>query len=538
MSELQNPNMSLIDTTIKMRKEATEKRSFLPWGILNMSVAGMLYSEMSGKMFRSYYNIPEWLWYIEFGLAFLLSINALFDFWSYFKLAMSSPSLVLSPAQQKLLGVPDSYVQALPPQDLVKSNIPFSTPPTSMQGQSVLSYSPTRSPSVNPKFSSSCIGGYSPQIQALTPNSVSSCYASLPYSPNSSFSKMLSYSPGPVSPQYASTLGLAESSGLRSRYRSSPFAYSSPTDKEDYITDQKVLDTFLRSEEEKMQRTQIGSPDSSPPSNSASFWNYSRSPDYAHILTKFQYQLACRSPAPSALKDEADLGSKHATEEVWARVVMNHQLLDHIDSCTAKLRNWINDTVLVPLVNEFDSVNMLMRRLGCPELQIGESSISSLKQAALLKAPLIPTLNIIVQYLDITPNQEYLFERIKELSHGGCMSSFRWNAGGDLKGRKWDTDLPTDSANFQFSSHSQGFHLFLNSPDCASPPHLVPAWEMRLLCMCSVRTLILDCLRTPSILMEKLSLLSILYRPQTNQIPQKKIYSASIKAASLLLTMS
>lgn len=33
-----------------------------------------------------------------------------------------------------------------------------------------------------------------------------------------------------------------------------------------------------------------------------------------------------------------------------------------------------------------------------------------------------------------------------ELAHSGCMSSFRWNGGGDLKNRKWDTDLPTDCA--------------------------------------------------------------------------------------------
>ena len=26
------------------------------------------------------------------------------------------------------------------------------------------------------------------------------------------------------------------------------------------------------------------------------------------------------------------------------------------------------------------------------------------------------------------------------------MSSFRWNRGADFKARKWDTDLPTDSA--------------------------------------------------------------------------------------------
>lgn len=42
-----------------------------------------------------------------------------------------------------------------------------------------------------------------------------------------------------------------------------------------------------------------------------------------------------------------------------------------------------------------------------------EASISNLKQAAVAKASAIPTLNTIVQYLDITSNQEYLVERIK-----------------------------------------------------------------------------------------------------------------------------
>lgn len=42
-----------------------------------------------------------------------------------------------------------------------------------------------------------------------------------------------------------------------------------------------------------------------------------------------------------------------------------------------------------------------------------EASISSLKQAAVMKASSIPTLNSIVQYLDITPNQEYLVDRMR-----------------------------------------------------------------------------------------------------------------------------
>lgn len=136
---------------------------------------------------------------------------------------------------------------------------------------------------------------------------------------------------------------------------------------------------------------------------------------------------------------------------------------ESIDSWTAKLRNWINDTILVHLVKEIDSVNSQLRRLGCPELQIGEASITSLKQAAVVKASIIPTLNAIVQYLDITANQEYLVDRIKELAHSGCMSSFRWNGGGDLKNRKWDTDLPTDSAILM--------HLLCTYLDSRLPPH-------------------------------------------------------------------
>uniref|UniRef100_A0A8C6ZY23 Transmembrane protein 209 n=2 Tax=Nothoprocta perdicaria TaxID=30464 RepID=A0A8C6ZY23_NOTPE len=184
--------------------------------------------------------------------------------------------------------------------------------------------------------------------------------------------------------------------------------------------------------------------------------------EQAQVLRKFQYQLACRPLAPSTHKDEAHLSSPQAAEEVWARVIVNRRQLDHMDTWTARFRSWINDTILVPLVQEIESVSTQLRRMGYPEMQIGEASISSLKQAALVKAAAIPTLNTIVQYLDFTPNQEYLVERIKELSEGGCMSSFRWNRGGDFKGRKWDADLPTDCAILM--------HIFCTYLDSRLPP--------------------------------------------------------------------
>ncbi|RXM99871.1 Transmembrane protein 209 [Acipenser ruthenus] len=411
----------LIDRTIRMRREEQARKVVLAWGVLNVSLAGMIYTEMTGKMLSKYCNITYWpLWYIG--------------------------------------------IQASPPQKPENQEKPSPTQSSPVQGQSVLSYSPSRAPSASPKFSPGCITGYSPPLQSPSPAGSGSYSSSVAYSASNSFSKVVSYSPTPGSPPYPSSIGPAEGSNLRSRYRTSPTVFNSPGGKEDYMADLKSLEMFLRSEEEKRHRSQLGSPEAVSPSNSPTFWNYNRSVgDYAQTLRKFQYQLACRSQAPSANKDETDLGSKHAAEEVWARVTVNRQLLDRIDSWTAKLRNWINETILVPLVKEIDSVNTLLRRMGCPELQTGEASISSLKQAALVKASLIPTLNAIVQYLDITSNQEYLVERIKDLAHGGCMSSFRWNGGGNLKARKWDTDLPTDSAIIM--------HVLCTYLDSRLPPH-------------------------------------------------------------------
>ncbi|XP_063074134.1 transmembrane protein 209 [Engraulis encrasicolus] len=466
MTPAKNGMPNLIDRTMRMRREEQERQVVLAWAVLNGSIAGMIYTEMSGKLLSRYYNITYWpIWYIELALAVLFSLNALFDFWKYFKYTMAPSSIAMSPEQHRLLGLTNTSIKVSPVLKAEKKEAPSAAPPSSpLQGQSVLSFSPSRPPSASPKFSPptpSMVPGYSPPFTSPsgTPGSTGA------YSPSSlSFGKVLSASPSPGSPPYPSSVGPAEGCGLRARYRTSPSVFSSPGGKEDYIDDLKGLERFLRSEEEKSHRSQLGSPEAASPSHSPSFWSYSRSVgDYAQSLRKFQYQLACRSQAPSAHKDETDLGSKQAAEEVWARITTSRLVVDSVDTWTAKLRNWISDTILVPLVKEIDNVNGQLRRMGCPELQVGEASISSLKQAAVTKASSIPTLNAIVHYLDITSNQEYLTERLKELAHSGCMSSFRWNGGGELKNRKWDTDLPTDSVVLM--------HVLCTYLDSRLPPH-------------------------------------------------------------------
>uniref|UniRef100_A0A8C3GBU2 Transmembrane protein 209 n=1 Tax=Cyclopterus lumpus TaxID=8103 RepID=A0A8C3GBU2_CYCLU len=435
----------MIDKALRMRREEQARQVVLAWAVLNVSLAGMLYTEMSGKLLSHYFSITYWpIWYIELVLASLFSLNALFDFWKYFKYTMAPSTIAVSPAQHHLLGLRNTSRALLSADLLFFTYFVYSSP---LQGQSVLSFSPSRPATTSPKFSPSCVPGYSPPLSSPpTPNSV------------------LNYSPSPGSSPYPSCIGPAEGSSLRARYRTSPSVFNSPGSKEDYMEDLKSLERFLRTEEERSHRSQLGSPESVSPSHSPTFWNYNRSVgDYAQSLRKFLYQPACRSLAPSAHKDETDLGSKQAAEEVWARITTSRPVVDRIDSWTAKLRNWISDTILVPLVKETDSVNSQLRRMGCPELQIGEASITSLKQAAVMKASSIPTINSIVQYLDITPNQEYLVDRVKELAHSGCMSSFRWNGGGNLKNRKWDTDLPTDCAILM--------HMFCTYLDSRLPPH-------------------------------------------------------------------
>lgn len=159
--------------------------------------------------------------------------------------------------------------------------------------------------------------------------------------------KVLSYSASSGSSPFPKTVGSAEGSSLRARYRTSPSVFNSPGSKEDYMEDLKSLERFLHTEEEKSHRSQLGknregflllkrlfisswhlfyrpgSPESVSPNHSPTFWNYNRSVgDYAQSLRKFLYQPACRSQAPSAHKDDTDLGSKQAAEEVCFLAVL------------------------------------------------------------------------------------------------------------------------------------------------------------------------------------------------------------------------
>ena len=73
------------------------------------------------------------------------------------------------------------------------------------------------------------------------------------------------------------------------------------------------------------------------------------------------------------------------------------------------------------------------------------SSTSTLQALIATKGQHLPSLSTIIPYLSVTTNQEYLVGRLKELSTGGCLRLFKWDNGGNYKGKPWNNDLPTDA---------------------------------------------------------------------------------------------
>ncbi|UYV80432.1 PHYH [Cordylochernes scorpioides] len=190
-------------------------------------------------------------------------------------------------------------------------------------------------------------------------------------------------------------------------------------------------------------------------------WNLSKTfVDYIPILKRCQYQPATRSPQASINSDGPESPNHQTYNSVLCRLnIKDVQLTNWIGN----LRKWISQTILRRLTKEMAEVNEILYRTGSQDLQIGEVSLLNLKQIASTKSQTLPTLSALLPYLEISTNQEYLVERLKQLAAGGSMSEYRWNSGGKFRGKPWGDELPTDAAII--------FHIFCcymdsRLPDC------------------------------------------------------------------------
>lgn len=112
------------------------------------------------------------------------------------------------------------------------------------------------------------------------------------------------------------------------------------------------------------------------------------------------------------------------------------------------LRMWIACTVLHRLETEIVKTNKAFECRGFVDLKIGSVGLDRLKKTAenqqlVNMAPILP---MIVPFLEMSSNQEYLVRRINDLAKGCVLSEYRWNSGGNYNSLNWDEHLPTDSA--------------------------------------------------------------------------------------------
>ncbi|XP_017134767.1 transmembrane protein 209 [Drosophila miranda] len=222
---------------------------------------------------------------------------------------------------------------------------------------------------------------------------------------------------------------------------------------DDFLTDARQLPALMKNA--RRQRSILENsdgPNVQHTSSANSFWNCC---NQQLNRLKTIYQLAPPPPvstenAPTSIEEFSSFQFKDSNSEVINRIST-----DKLSQYVANLRNWISTTILQRLVKEINHVDEMFRQRGLHDLKIGAVSLERLRKTADNQqfvqtcAPILPML---LPFLDTFSNQEYLVQRIKELSQGSCLADFRWNSGNAHNGQDWGEHLPTDAAII--------FHLF------------------------------------------------------------------------------
>jgi hypothetical protein len=491
MSPLSDGN--ILEKILQKRQDIRQAHVALFWAAVNFFILIGFYFEVSfGNMICLLQFVHPVVWYSACTIACICAVNFLINGYRFINLRLLSSNIELTETQQKLFGVSDNelgfcVVKHCPVVKSAPSPVPEYSE-SSFNGHSACCCSP---PSV---LSYSCNLSCSPQA-LCTPNlhgpllsSISpvcvmhdSCTAGSPAcciwgsdhslsSPFSSDGSMLLPVPMRLSSLAATGSGAfqhdvtVDRTDVKAKSRKSCSPNLSPLLSANCIFDAISLERYLQ-EHSKKQSSKSADEMQHGGAVSSSFWNYSQtSLDFLPAHHQYQYQLAPRSPlSPTCNGDgpndcDSPVGADAA--DVWSRLGVDHYQLDH---WVENLRKWLGNTIFSRIVAEIDDVNALLVRVGSEDVQVGDASLSTLKQVAIVKAQLVPQLTALLPYIDLIPNQEYLVQRIRDLACGGCMSSFKWNAGVEFKGKPWDETLPTDSRIL--------IHLFCSYLDSCLPCH-------------------------------------------------------------------
>lgn len=183
--------------------------------------------------------------------------------------------------------------------------------------------------------------------------------------------------------------------------------------------------------------------------NLTTFWSH-KIDDFAGLLKTSKYQMSPTTinTKPSSQLDGGFFMGNPLLNKSSDKILENSRLSSaKLSHCVTNLKRWISSTIVDRVAQEMSSVDSLFKAKGLGDMQIGHVALDRLKKTTenQLVTRNIPTLPLLVPFLELTPNQEYLVNRIKELSKGSCLTQYKHMATVNTT-VPWDEHLPTDAA--------------------------------------------------------------------------------------------
>ncbi|XP_054735214.1 transmembrane protein 209-like [Anastrepha obliqua] len=426
-----SPN-KLVERGLDLHLRAKRAKNCLRWGSFNVVLLAILLFDISNQC---PYTHSKW-YYAEYLAAVLTGLGAFSCFLKYFLYLFHTNPILGTKEQKNLLKFEDC-----------DSSFVITPPPQRKKGM----------------------------CDDLAPNQINSTLLSWHSSFNDSragMSHLWNYSRGTPSrnsfspPQQQQPFNASWNSSMGNRsinLASNTSAWNNSNSivepynkyrREELITDEEGLKQYLKEfsiHEQSMNDTADVSHHYNP-SSVNSFWNYCNTA--ANMLKTSIYQLAPMitpsTPSKQLASEDGGLKFLDNNSEI-IRLISSEKLSQYV----VNLRRWISATILERLAREIKNVDESFKNRGFADMRMGGIGLERLKKTVENQKfvnQYMPMLPLILPFLEMSSNQEYLVQRIKDLAEGSCIADYHWNSGAAYHGLKWDEHLPTDSAIL--------FHLF------------------------------------------------------------------------------
>uniref|UniRef100_A0A182Q460 Transmembrane protein 209 n=1 Tax=Anopheles farauti TaxID=69004 RepID=A0A182Q460_9DIPT len=411
----------IMNRTLELNLNKKRSKECLVWGTVHILLLSVVLFDISNKCPYSFSH----LYYVEYAAAAILGVSMVYYYSCYFYYLFSLEPIHGTEQQRRILKFEEN------------DNSFITTSPQAKQSSSANDTPMDVTSALLRSFNESSLSVASPRGVFHLGST------SLPYDRN------LSYEASP-------------NVSVGSAKFSPAFRKLGPPG--DTIMDEKYHENILHDHTiEKCNRSLREQMNNSEDSQNSSFTRY-RYSDMSHLLKTSLYQLSSSVTPSKQLTKELETGPYNAFIDgspEGLKKVSATQLSTYVGN----LRMWISITILQRIEEEINIADQAFKSRGFADIQIGSIGLERLKKTAenqQLVSLYIPRLPLLIPFLEISANQEYLVQRIKDLAKGSCIADYRWNSGSSYKGLSWDEHLPTDSAIV--------FHLFCTYLDSQLRP--------------------------------------------------------------------